>query len=50
MELPVEIQMEYNAENGSLEVDFAGEDMGILIGKRRTDAGFPSVSDQPCSQ
>ena len=34
MELPVEIQMEYNAENGSLEVDFAGEDMGILIGKR----------------
>ena len=32
--LPVEIQMEYNAENGSLEVDFAGEDMGILIGKR----------------
>ena len=26
--------MEYNAENGSLEVDFAGEDMGILIGKR----------------
>lgn len=32
MELPVEIQMEYNAENGSLEVDFAGEDMGILIG------------------
>ena len=34
MELPVEIQMEYNAENGSLEVDFSGEDMGILIGKR----------------
>lgn len=34
MELPVEIQMEYNAENDSLEVDFAGEDMGILIGKR----------------
>ena len=31
MELPVEIQMEYNAENGSLEVDFAGEDMGILL-------------------
>ena len=26
--------MEYNAENGSLEVDGAGEDMGILIGKR----------------
>ena len=49
MELPVEIQMEYNAENDSLEVDIAvaynkeeqvvdivltGEDMGILIGKR----------------
>ena len=32
--ISVEIQMEYNAENGSLEVDFAGEDMGILIGKR----------------
>ncbi len=28
------IRMEYNAENGSLEFDFAGEDMGILIGKR----------------
>ena len=34
MELPVEITMEYNKENGSLDIDFAGEDMGILIGKR----------------
>ena len=34
MELPVEITMEYNQENGSLDIDFAGEDMGILIGKR----------------
>ena len=34
MELPVDIRMEYNREQGSLDIDFAGEDMGILIGKR----------------
>ena len=34
MELGVEITIEYNKENGNLEIDFAGEDMGILIGKR----------------
>jgi len=26
--------MEYNREFGSLDIDFSGEDMGILIGKR----------------
>lgn len=30
----VEITSKYNAADGSLEVDFEGEDMGILIGKR----------------
>ena len=30
----VEITSEYNTPDGSLEVDFEGEDMGILIGKR----------------
>ena len=30
----VEITSEYNTTDGSLEVDFEGEDMGILIGKR----------------
>ena len=30
----VEITSEYNKTDGSLEVDFEGEDMGILIGKR----------------
>lgn len=34
MELPVDIHMEYNREFGSLDIDFSGEDMGILIGKR----------------
>ena len=34
MELPVDITMEYHKETGSLDIDFAGEDMGILIGKR----------------
>ena len=34
MELPVEIKMEYQAETDSLAIDFYGEDMGILIGKR----------------
>ena len=34
MGLPVDIQMEYNQEFGSLDIDFSGEDMGILIGKR----------------
>lgn len=30
----VEITFKYNTNDGSLEVDFEGEDMGILIGKR----------------
>ena len=30
----VEITSEYNTTDGSLEVDFEGDDMGILIGKR----------------
>ena len=30
----VEITSEYNTTDGSLEVDFEGEDMGILFGKR----------------
>ena len=30
----VEITSEYNPADGSLEVDFEGQDMGILIGKR----------------
>jgi spoIIIJ-associated protein len=30
----VEIKSRYNTTDGSLEVDFEGEDMGILIGKR----------------
>lgn len=34
MELAVEINIRYNKENGNLEIDFAGDDMGILIGKR----------------
>lgn len=34
MELPVEITMVFQQETQSLEIDFAGEDMGILIGKR----------------
>ena len=34
MELPVNISMEYEKEADSLNIDFAGQDMGILIGKR----------------
>ena len=34
MELPVNITIEYNREEGSLDIDFEGDDMGILIGKR----------------
>ena len=34
MELTVEINIQYNKETGNLEIDFAGDDMGILIGKR----------------
>lgn len=34
MDLPVEITVAYQQESGCLEIDFAGEDMGILIGKR----------------
>jgi len=30
----VQIKSEYNKEEGSLDVDFEGEDMGVLIGKR----------------
>ncbi len=34
MELQVEIKMEYKNEEGNLNIDFEGGDMGILIGKR----------------
>lgn len=34
MELPVDITINYEKESDCLEIDFAGEDMGILIGKR----------------
>ena len=34
MELPVDIEMEYDQESGCLNINFEGEDMGILIGKR----------------
>ena len=34
MTMPVEIAIEYDNKNGNLSVDFAGEEMGILIGKR----------------
>ena len=34
MELPVDIQVVYDKDNDSLDINFDGEDMGILIGKR----------------
>lgn len=34
MDLNVELKMEYKAAEGSLDIEFVGEDMGILIGKR----------------
>lgn len=34
MNLEVEIKTEYNVSDKCLDVDFSGEDMGILIGKR----------------
>lgn len=34
MNMNVNITMNYNKETGSLDIDFEGEDMGILIGKR----------------
>jgi spoIIIJ-associated protein len=34
MDLPVNITISYDKENGCLDIDFEGEDMGILIGKR----------------
>ena len=34
MGIDVEIKSEYDAEEGSLDIDFEGPDMGILIGKR----------------
>lgn len=34
MNLEVEIKMEYKAVEGNLDIEFIGEDMGILIGKR----------------
>lgn len=34
MNLTVDINMNYDQENGCLDVDFSGDDMGILIGKR----------------
>ena len=34
MELPVEMEMSFDKEAGSLDITFNGDDMGILIGKR----------------
>ena len=34
MELPVTITMEYKKDTGNLDIDFSGDDMGMLIGKR----------------
>lgn len=34
MELQVEIQVTYSKEEGCLNIEFSGDDMGILIGKR----------------
>ena len=34
MGIQVEIKIEYKNEEGNLDIDFEGEDMGILIGKR----------------
>ena len=34
MDLPVDMTMNYEQETGSLNIDLAGKDMGILIGKR----------------
>lgn len=34
MNLEVEIKMDYHQEEGNLDIDFSGDDMGILIGKR----------------
>ena len=34
MNMNVNITMNYNSETGSLDIEFEGEDMGILIGKR----------------
>ncbi|MGI6050863.1 MAG: RNA-binding cell elongation regulator Jag/EloR [Bilifractor sp.] len=34
MDMPVEITMDYSHEDGSLNINLEGKDMGILIGKR----------------
>ncbi len=34
MKLPVNIEITYNKDNDNLDIDFSGDDMGILIGKR----------------
>ena len=50
MGLQVQIKMEYKNEEETLNIDFEGEDMGILIGQERTDSGFSPVSYQSCSK
>jgi spoIIIJ-associated protein len=34
MDLPVNIAVDYKKDTGNLDIDFSGEDMGMLIGKR----------------
>ncbi|MFV0528400.1 MAG: RNA-binding cell elongation regulator Jag/EloR [Lachnospiraceae bacterium] len=34
MDLPIEVKVVYNSKDGSLDIEFTGEDVGILIGKR----------------
>ena len=50
MELEVEIKMDYKAAEGNLDIEFVGQDMGILIREERTDSGFTAVPYKPSSK
>ena len=48
MNMEVDIAVAYNKEEQVVDIVLTGEDMGILIGKKRTDTGFTAASGEPC--
>ena len=50
MKMTVVVDVKFDETDGFLDIDLSGDDMGVLIGKKRTDPRFPPVPGFPRSQ
>lgn len=48
MNLGVSMEAAFDQGERELSINMSGDDMGILIGKKRTDSGFFAVSGKSC--